>query len=424
MGQPRTEQWPRYTYIVPQVYTRAKVRLIGLGSYVPSGCITNDFFAYVATRLGEPRSAGDIERVTGLQTRHVRTSTLELCRKIAGQDAPGLISGSESERREEESLVDMAVVAARQALASAGRAAAEVDTIIGASSTDNDAFPTVASLVQTRLGMRPVRSTMLKGGCACQTESFQCCAEVLSASSARLALIVATEGLLSNAMHVLDWRLSSLFGEGAAAFLLERCDDDEDDDEEAMYIINGADAKQAPALYGMTPLRKDIIEMAEEDMQILRLYQEGKGAELGRMFSNRFMPGYAKMNGKEVFREAPRAMAEAVDALCRHAGLDYDELTHIVPHQANSRIIHRMGDLLIRDYGWPPSTMEKLIDNFRDYGNLSNASIATSLVEMLRQDRLHDGQWLALPAVGAGLNYGSILLRFHALKNADALFSS
>ncbi len=420
MKQPRMEQWPRYTYIVPHVYTRAKVRLIGFGNYVPSGCITNEFFSYVTARLGEPRSPQDIERGSGLRSRHVRNSTLELCRRVAGKDAPGLIAGPE--RREEETLAEMALAAARRALASAGRDPAEVDIILGASSTDNDAFPTVASLVQMRLGMRPVRSTMLKGGCACQTESFQCCAEALTTGSARLALIVMTEGLLSNAMHILDWRLSSLFGEGAAAFLFERCDDDDED--EVMYVINGSDAKQAPALYGWTPLRKDIIAMAEEDELILRLYNEGRGAELNRLFASREMPGYARMNGREVFREAPRAMAEAVDALQRHAGLDYDALDYIVPHQANSRIIHRLGELLIHDYGWPASTMEKLVDNFRDYGNLSNASIGTSLVELMHQDRLRDGQWLTMPAVGAGLNYGSCLLRFHTLKNPAALFDA
>lgn len=419
--QPRTEQWPRYTYIVPHVYTRARVRLVGFGNYVPMGTITNEFFSYVTTRLGEPRSPQDIEHGTGLRSRHVRNSTLELCQRIAGKDAPGLIFGPA--RREEESLADMALVAARRALASAGRDPAEVDIILGASSTDNDAFPTFPSLVQMRLGMRPVRSTMLKGGCACQTESFQCCADALSTSSARLALIVMTEGLLSNAMHILDWRLSALFGEGAAAFLFERYTDDEDGDDEAMYIVNGADAKQAPALYGWTPLRKDVIAMAEEDALIQRLYAAGKGAELRRLFASRDMPGYARMNGREVFREAPRAMAEAVDTLHRHAGLAYDDLDYIIPHQANSRIIQRMGDLLVRDYGWPASTMEKLVDNFRDYGNLSNASIGTSLVELMRQGKLHEGQWLAMPAVGAGLNYGSCLLRFHALKHPGALFS-
>src|SRR5260370_27591821 len=83
MSQGNTEQWPRYTYIVPQIYTRAKVRLIGLGTYAPTGIITNEFFAYISTRLGDPRSADDLERVTGLSTRHVRASTLELCRRVA-----------------------------------------------------------------------------------------------------------------------------------------------------------------------------------------------------------------------------------------------------------------------------------------------------------------------------------------------------
>src|SRR5881398_41915 len=172
-------QWPHYTYIVPHIYTKAKVRLIGLGNYAPTGTITNEFFASISTRLGDPRSANDLERVTGLSTRHVRASTLELCRKMAGADAPGLIDAPEAPR--EETLADMAVVAARRALASAGRDASEIDTVIGASSSDNDAFPTIASQVQMRLGLGPIRATMLKGACACQTEGFQTCAEVLKA---------------------------------------------------------------------------------------------------------------------------------------------------------------------------------------------------------------------------------------------------
>jgi 3-oxoacyl-(acyl-carrier-protein) synthase III len=412
MSQGNTEQWPHYTYIVPQIYTKAKVRLIGLGTYAPSGTITNEFFAYISTRLGDPRSADDLERVTGLSTRHVRASTMELCRRMAGADAPGLIDGPDAK---DETLVDMAVIAARRALASAGRDASEIDTVIGASSSDNDAFPTIAGLVQMRLGLGPIRATMLKGACACQTEAFQTCAEVLAASSAKLVLLVTAEGLLPNIMNVLDWKTSSLFGEGASAYLLELGDED-------TYVINGSDANQGPSLYYQTPLRKDVIEMAEVDLKMRQLYEAGKGAELNKILSM-YHVGYTKMNGKDVFREAPRAMAESVDALCRHAHLAHDDLAHIVPHQANSRITRRMGELLINDYGWPRSTMDKLVDNFRHYGNLSNASIATALMELLRQGRLHDGQWMALPAVGGGMNYGCWLLRYHTLHDVDAVLN-
>ena len=413
MPQSYAGQWPDYVYIVPQIYTKAKVRLIGLGTYAPTGIITNEFFAYISTRLGDPRSAEDLERVTGLSTRHVRASTLELCRKMAGADAPGLIDRPGSPK--DETLVDMAVIAAQRALASSDRDASEIDTVIGASSSDNDAFPTIAGQVQMRLGLPPIRATMLKGACACQSEAFQVCAEVLAASSAKLVLLVTSEGLLPNIMNVLDWKTSSLFGEGASAFLLERGDED-------TYVINGSDANQGPSLYYQTPLRKDVIEMAEVDIKIHELYQAGKGEELNKVLSQ-YLVGYTKMNGKEVFREAPRAMAESVDALCRHAGLSHDELAFIVPHQANSRITRRMGELLINDYGWPSSTLDKLVDNFRFYGNLSNASIATSLVELLRQGRLHEGQWLALPAVGGGMNYGCWLLRYHELKNLEAVLN-
>lgn len=408
MEEPRTrqEQWPSYSYVVPQIYTRARARLIGLGAYVPADVITNDFFAHISTRLGDPRSASDLERVTGLATRHVRRSTLELCRRMAGADAPGLIEGQNAPA--EETLVDMAVIAAQRALASAGRDASEIDTIIGASSSDNDAFPTIAGQVQTRLGLPPIRATMLKGACACQTEAFQICAEVLAASSARLVLLVTAEGLLPNIMNVLDWKTSSLFGEGATAFLIER-----DDDEEG-YIINGSDASLGPALYYQTPLRKDAVEMAEVDIKMRQLFKEGRGRELSAMLAQ-YHVGYTKMNGKEVYRVAPRVMAESTDILCRHAGLSPDDITHIVPHQANSRITRRTGELLINDYGWPTATMDKLVDNFRYYGNLSNASIALALIELLRQGGLREGQWLALPAVGGGMNYGCWLLRYHEL---------
>jgi 3-oxoacyl-[acyl-carrier-protein] synthase-3 len=338
---------------------------------------------------------------------------------MAGEDAPGLIEDPNAP--EDESLVDMALIAAKRALASAGRDVSEIDTIIGASSSDNDAFPTIAGQVQMRLGLPPIRATMLKGACACQTEAFQVCAEALAASTAKLVLLVTAEGLLPNIMHVLDWKTSSLFGEGASAYLLERYDDD-DDEGEITYLINGSDANQGPSLFYQTPLRKDSIEMAEVDMKIQQLYKEGKGKELNKILSQ-YLVGYTKMNGKEVFREAPRAMAESVDALCRHAGLSPDELSHIVPHQANSRITRRLGELLINDYGWPDSTMEKLVDNFRYYGNLSNASIATALTELLRQGRLHDGQWMALPAVGGGMNYGCWLLRYHTFQNIDAILN-
>jgi 3-oxoacyl-[acyl-carrier-protein] synthase-3 len=409
MSLTNARQWPNYTYVIPHLYTKAKVRLIGIGAHFPKGTITNDFFAAIATRLGNPRKGEDLERVTGLETRHVRASTLEYCRRIAGADVPGLIDDPQSPR--EESLVDMAFVAAQHALASAGRDASEIDAIIGASSSDNDAFPTIAGLLQLRLGLGPIRTNMLKGACACQTESFQVSAEALTTSTAKLVLVVAAEALLPNILHILDWKTSSLFGEGAAAFLFERSDED-------TYFINGSDTSQAQALFYQTPLRKDAIEMAETDMKILQLYREGRSQEANQLLSQ-YMVGYVKMNGKEVYREGPRAMAECIDALCRHADLDPDQLMHIVPHQANSRITRRMGDLLINDYGWPASTMEKLVDNFRYYGNLSNASIGMALAESIRQQRLHDGEWMALSAVGGGMNYGCWLLRYHALKHPE-----
>src|SRR5258708_27578872 len=180
-----------------------------------------------------------------------------------------------------------------------------------------------------RLGLGPIRATMLKGACALQTEAFQVASEVLLASSAKLVLLVTSEGLLPNIMNVLDWKTSSLFGEGAAAFLLERSNED-------TFVINGSDAHQGPSLFYQTPLRKDVVEMAEVDLKMQQLFKEGKGKELNQVLSQ-YLIGYTKMNGKEVFREAPRAMAEAGDGLFRHAKLDRRGMAYIFPHPASPR---------------------------------------------------------------------------------------
>src|SRR5665811_96706 len=107
MAATQNGQWPDYTYIVPQIYTRARIRLVGLGNYAPRGIITNEFFAHISTKLGDPRKAEDLERVTGLSTRYVRASTIALCKSMAGVDAPGL--KEDPEAKADETLVDMAV---------------------------------------------------------------------------------------------------------------------------------------------------------------------------------------------------------------------------------------------------------------------------------------------------------------------------
>lgn len=406
------DTWPEYRYVVPQVYTQAKMRLVGLGGYFPQGRITNDFFAFIATRLGYTRKANDFTRATGLEYRRVRAQTLAYCRQVAGSDAPGLIDAPEAQQ--EEQLVDMAVLAAEHALASAGREASEVDMVIATSSSDNDVFPTIAGAVQSRLLCRHIRTATLKGGCACIAEAWQMAADALTASTVQRILIVAADSILANSVHLLDWRSSLLFGEGATAFLVERGTTDEDE----TYALTGYDAQQAGALRYQTLLRRDAIEAAEIERKITRLYQAGESEELDQLLSA-YQVGYASMSGNRVYEDAPLAMAECIDALCRLAHLSPDELSHIVPHQANARLVQRIATLLSENYGWPAATGAKLADHFRTYGNLSNASIGMALIETLRTGRLQPGQWIILPAAGGGFHYGGWLFRYQGIKHSE-----
>ncbi|QBD77197.1 3-oxoacyl-ACP synthase III family protein [Ktedonosporobacter rubrisoli] len=408
------DTWPAYRYIVPDTYTQAKVRLTGLGSSIPKGMITNDFFAYIATRLGYPRKGTDFERATGLSARCVRSCTLEQCRRIAGTDAPGLIDDPMAFH--DESLIDMAVAAAQHALASAGREAPEVDMVIATSSSDNYIFPTIAGLVQRQLGCRSIRASTLKGGCACITEALQMAAEALATSNVRVVLIVAAEAVIANSVHILDWRSSLLFGEGASAFVLERGITQGDE----TYAINGYNAHQAEVLWYQALLHKDAREAVNIDQQILEMYQKSCGEQVDHLLA-KYRMGYASMSGKRVYEDAPQAMAECVDVLCRHAHLSPEELGSIVPHQANSRIVRRVGEVLMLEYGWPGNTSGKLADYFCSYGNLSNASIGVALVEMLRSQRLQPGQWIALPAAGGGFHYGCWLFQYQGLKHSEVL---
>jgi 3-oxoacyl-[acyl-carrier-protein] synthase-3 len=404
--------WPPYRFVVPHVYTQAKVRLVGLGRYIPEGIITNEFFAHIATRLGYPRTSADFERATGLEYRRVRSRTLDLCRLLVGEDAPGLTNAPDAQQ--EETPVEMAALAAEHALLSAGRDASELDMVIATSSSDNEVFPTIAGFVQARLGCQHVRTATLKGGCACITEALQMAADALTASTARLILIVASDAVLSHSVHILDWRSSLLFGEGASAFLLERGTTDADE----TYAINGCDAQQGSALRYQTLLHREASEASQTDLEILHLYQTGSSEELDRFLTGYHM-GYANMSGNRVYEDAPLAMAECVDVLCRHAGLSPDELTHIIPHQANSRIMRRIATVLMLEYDWPETTADKIADHFRCYGNLSNASIGLALIETLQAGRLQTGQWLALPAVGGGFHYGCWLFRYQGIQHPE-----
>jgi 3-oxoacyl-[acyl-carrier-protein] synthase-3 len=237
---------------------------------------------------------------------------------------------------------------------------------------------------------------------------------MLAASTARLVLVVASDGILTNALHILDWKASSIFGEGAAAFLLERGETDDDE----TFTINGYNARQGPALFYQTALRKDACDIAEMDRRILQLYQQGAGEEIQKLLLQK-TPGYAHMNGYRVYQTAPRAMAECVDVLCRLADLSPHDLMHIIPHQPNVHMVRRIGELLIQEFGWPETTVEKVAYCGRYVGNLSNASIGVALVEMLRSERLQSGHWIVLPAVGGGMHYGGCLLRYQGIKHVE-----
>jgi 3-oxoacyl-[acyl-carrier-protein] synthase-3 len=270
-------------------------------------------------------------------------------------------------------LSDLALPACVDALAHAGVAGEEIDLLIVATVTPDMAFPSTAALLADKLGATEAAAYDLSAGCTGFVYALAQAYGMLAGGLVRRALVVGGD-LLS---RILDWEDRAtlvLFGDGAGAVVMEA-----------------------------TPERGFLgFELGADGGGGSTLWLPGSGS---RIFEE--PERYVKMNGREVFKFATRILVQSAEAVLERCGVSIDEVDVYVPHQANLRII----DHATRKLGVPS---ERVVVNVDRYGNTSSGSIPLALADAAADGRLRPGQLVLMTGMGAGLTWGSALMRWTA----------
>lgn len=310
--------------------------IAGCGGYLPPNVLDNEA---LAAKFGLDTSDEWIRERSGIRQRH-----------LAGP---------------EDSATSMGAEAARQALTRAGTDASEVDAVICATSTPDNAFPSTGAHIQAALGVTKGFAFDVSAACTGFIYALAIADAMIRTGQARCALVIGTEVY----SRILDWSDRAtcvLFGDGAGAVLLRA---EEGSNRGVLSTHLHADGTQAGILY-----------------------VEGTTGPL-------------RMAGKEVFRQAVNKLSSAVDEALEANELDKRDVNWLVPHQANIRIIDAMG----RKLGLSPDRVVKTVDR---HANTSAASVPLALAEAVCDGRIRRGDLVLLEAIGGGLTWGAALVRF------------
>lgn len=323
------------------------VKILGWGKSLPERVLTNQ----------------DLEKMVDTSDEWIRTRTGIRERRLAGPET---------------AASDLALEAAREALATAGLEAAKVDLVIVATVTPDMAFPATACLVQSALGASCAAAFDLEAGCSGFLYALAVGREFIASGTYDYVLIIGVD-ILSRITNWKDRNTCVLFGDGAGAVVLGPAPAGEGI--LSTYLGSdgtGGELLSLPAGGSRCPLDADSL---------------GQGLQ------------YIHMNGPEVFKFAVRVMGDAALQALERAGLDLSQVTYLVPHQANLRII----DAAARRLKLPA---ERVLVNLDRYGNMSSASIPVALAEAAEAGRFRPGDVLVLVGFGAGLTWGASVVRW------------
>ena len=270
---------------------------------------------------------------------------------------------------------DLAINAARNALASAGIEASALDAIVLATATPDQTFPSTATKLQYALGMKGGFAFDIQAVCAGFIYALSTANAMILSGQAKRVLVVGAE-TFSRIMDWTDRGTCVLFGDGAGALVLE--------------AQEGAGSSADRGILS-TDLHSD---GAYNDL----LYVDGG-------VSSTQTTGVLRMQGQEVFKHAVKKLITTGETALETAGVTADDVDWIVPHQANLRIIARTAQKM-------GVSMDKVVQTVQDHGNTSAASIPMALSVAVGRGQINRGDLLLMEAIGGGLAWGAATLRW------------
>jgi 3-oxoacyl-[acyl-carrier-protein] synthase-3 len=285
-------------------------------------------------------------------------------------------TGVKERRMSHVSGLTLAHVAAERALACAGLAAKDVDLIVYGCCSNDEQIPNSASGLQQRLGAWDAAAMDVNTACTSFLYSLSTATAMIRTGVVRNAIVVGVEVITP----LMDWSnrgVAVLFGDGAAAVVLERSDEPE----------------------GLLAEKLGCYADARETLRI-------RGT--GLLYANRnVIYGDTKwdFDGQEIFKRAVVGMSHSAQDVLKKAGKSVADVDVVVPHQANLRII----EMVARRLGAP---MERVYVTVHRYGNMSSATVPVAMMEALDEGRIKAGSLVLTPAFGGGLTYCSHLIRW------------
>lgn len=305
--------------------------VIGIGKYVPERVLTN----------------ADLEKIVETSDEWIKTRTGIEERRLADDDVD---------------TSDMAYFAAKKAIEDANLSPKDIDMIMVATVTPDTPFPSVACMIQDKLGANTVPAMDISAACSGFMYGMITAKQFIDTNTYKHVLVVGVEKL-SKITNWEDRGTAVLFGDAAAAVVM------------------------GPVSEGKGILS---FELGSDGSGGKHLYQEGP---------------LLVMNGREVFKFAVRQMGESAVNVVEKAGLKKDDVDYLIPHQANIRIMEASRERL-------EMPAEKLIKTINKYGNTSSSSIPLALADYVENGTIKDGDNLVLVGFGGGLTWGAVTLRW------------
>ncbi len=321
--------------------------ILGMGSHVPQKILSNE----------------ELSKKVDTSHEWIKSRTGIVERRIAN---------------EQESTSSLAYEAARKAIDDAGVSIEQIDLVIVATITPDMSFPSTACLLQHRLGLSHITCFDLEAACSGFLYSLDVADGMIASGRYNCALVVGAEKMSS----IMDWEDRTtcvLFGDGAGA---------------AIICSKGT----GPSLIGF--------RCGADGSNPSLLHQPAGGSlKPASILTVDQKEHFLKMNGKEIFKSAVRVMEKAIRDLLAHHEYKISDVNHVIPHQANVRIVESMAQRL-------EIPMEKFFCNLDRHGNTSAASIPLALDEAIRRNIFNEGDLVVLVAFGAGLTWSATLVRF------------